>query len=259
MKRGEVTAAEVFHRLKLVVAYDGAPFAGWQSQANGNAVQDHLERALEVITRRPGRVHGAGRTDAGVHALAQVAHLDLPDRSVPAEQWPAALNASLPPTLRVLRCRYVPSTFHARFSARGKVYFYRIWNDRILPPLEAGRAWHVPGDLDFEVMAAEARAFVGRHDFAAFAANRGQIEDDTFRTMTAVTTRRRGRCFTIEISGDGFLYRMVRLMVGALVRAGRGQAARGEIAQRLQAPNTTRSDARNAAPAAGLFLKRVRY
>ena len=247
------------NRLKLVVAYDGAPFAGWQSQKNGEAVQDHLERAFAAVTGTAVRVHGAGRTDAGVHALAQTAHVDLSANSLAVAQWPAALNASLVPAIRVLRCTYVPSTFHARFSAKGKLYRYRIWNDRVLPPFEVGRAWHVPAPLDFEGMVAEARAFVGGHDFASFAANRGTPNEDTFRTMEAVRIRQSGRCLTIEVEGDGFLYRMVRLMVGALVRRGREPGRTGEIRARLEQPAGAWAAARFAAPAAGLILVRVRY
>ena len=246
-------------RLKLVVSYDGAPFAGWQSQTNGNAVQDHLERAFAVVTGAQVRVHGAGRTDAGVHALAQTAHADLPDQSLTAAQWPSALNASLVPAIRVLRSQYVPLEFHARFSARGKLYRYRIWNDRILPPFEVGRAWLVAAPLDFPAMVKEAQTFVGRHDFASFAANRGHRERETTRTIEAVRVRRKGKCLTIEVAGDGFLYKMVRLMVGALVRRGRGQAPNDEIKQRLLRPSQAPAGSRMVAPAAGLFLVRVRY
>jgi tRNA pseudouridine38-40 synthase len=194
-----------------------------------------------------------------VHALGQVAHVDLPQRSLTTERWPAALNASLPPTIRVLRSRYVSAEFHARFSAKGKLYRYRIWNDRILPPFEVNRAWHLPAPLDLPTMIAEAEAFIGRHDFASFAANRGKPEHDTVRTIDRVQITRRGNCIVLEFSGDGFLYKMVRLMVGALVRAGRGQAARGEVRQRLDRSAQTPAAARFAAPAEGLYLVRVRY
>jgi tRNA pseudouridine38-40 synthase len=246
-------------RLKFVVAYDGAPFAGWQSQTNGDTVQDRLEHAFRTVTSQDVRVHGAGRTDAGVHALGQVAHVELPARSLPAATWPAALNASLPPTIRVLRCSYVPSTFHARFSATGKLYRYRIWNSPILPPLEHSRAWHVPAPLDLELMRTEAQCFLGQHDFASFAANRGKPNENTVRTIQQVQLRRRGACVAVEVSGDGFLYKMVRLMVGALVRCARGKAAPGEIRQRLEAPAQTPATARLAAPAEGLYLVLVRY
>jgi tRNA pseudouridine38-40 synthase len=246
-------------RLKLIVAYDGGPFAGWQSQANGNTIQDRLEKAFALITRAKLRVHGAGRTDAGVHALAQCAHVDLTERNLTAEQWTAALNGSLPRTIRVLRCRYVGAAFHARFDAKGKTYRYRIWNDRVLPPLELGRAWHVPMPLDLEAMMSEARALIGRHDFAGFAANRGKPEKETTRTVEALQIRRAGRCITLEVTGDGFLYKMVRLMVGALVQHARGRAPAGLIRERLQHPKAAFQTGKIVAPAEGLYLVRVRY
>lgn len=246
-------------RLKFIVAYDGAPFAGWQSQAGGNTVQDHLERAFAVVAGTPVRVHGAGRTDAGVHALAQCAHVELPTRTLPAQRWPFALNASLPPTIRVLRCSYTTSTFHARFSAKGKVYRYRIWNDAFLPPLELGRAWHVPALLDFSMLGTAAKLFVGRHDFAAFAANRGKPDESTVRTIEAVAIRRRGKLTELEFSGDGFLYKMVRLIVGAVARCASGRWDIDEISRRLGSPGAAAGSQRFVAPAEGLFLVRVRY
>lgn len=247
------------HRLRFTVAYDGAPFAGWQSQASGNTIQDHLEKAFAAVTRQDVRVHGAGRTDAGVHALAQCAHVDLSSGNIPAWQWIEALNGALPPAIRVASCRYVSSKFHARFSAKGKVYRYRIWNAAVLPPLENGRAWHVHTPLDFTAMSEASDALVGSHDFTGFAANRGRSEQNTVRTLQTVRLRRAGRCLTIEVSGDGFLYKMVRLIVGALVRCGRGQAAAGEIEERLHFPSRFRTRARFVAPAGGLYLIRVRY
>ena len=258
------------HRLKLIVAYDGAPFAGWQSQVSGETIQDRIEEALARIAKKKLRVHGAGRTDAGVHALAQCAHVDVPQRNMTADQWTAALNAALPGSIRVMRCRYVSSSFHARFSAKGKTYRYRIWNDAILPPLEVGRAWHVPAPLDCDAMAAAAQAFVGKHDFAPFAASRGKSakrtdssdgepEENTVRTVHSARLSRRGKCIILEFSGDGFLYKMVRLMVGALVQCGRGSVPRGAIEQRLARPAEPSELKRIVAPAGGLFLVRVGY
>src|SRR5436853_5753389 len=217
-------------RLKLIVAYDGSAFAGWQSQSHRNTVQDNLERAFRKITGKITRVHGAGRTDAGVHALAQCAHVDLADRRLSTARWTAALNSLLPPTIRILRCRYVAQDFHARFSAKGKVYRYRIWSGPILPPLELARAWHIPAKLDFDVLKAAAAQFVGTHDFAAFAANRGKSanrtdssrgepETSTTRTIRSVVVCRKGPGLTVEFDGNGFLYKMVRLMVGSMTRA----------------------------------------
>jgi len=246
-------------RLKLVVSYDGAAFAGWQSQANRNAVQDHVEAVFAQICSQAVRVHGAGRTDAGVHAIAQCAHVDLPARRYSVERWTAALNGILPPTIRVMRCRFVSKNFHARFSANGKIYRYRIWNAGVLPPLENGRAWHVRNPLDLAAIEAAARIFVGQHDFASFAANRGTPETDTTRTIRAVRIRKSAAVVTIEFDGEGFLYKQVRMMVATLVRVGTGEASGEEIEARLRSPRKANRKGRNAAPAGGLFLVRVRY
>ena len=243
-------------RLKLIIAYDGAPFAGWQSQSHHNTVQDHIERALERVTSRAVRIHGAGRTDAGVHALAQCAHVDVL-RLLPADRWVKALNALLPSAIRVLRSRYVSQDFHARLSAKGKIYRYRIWNAPVLPPFEYRRAWLVAQPLDLKVMKSAAKYFVGTHDFASFAANRGKTEENTIRTIHAVTVRQKGPCLTIEFKGEGFLYKMVRLIVGSLVKCALGKMSTEEVTARLRLPQT--GQARFAAPAEGLFLVRVRY
>jgi tRNA pseudouridine38-40 synthase len=246
-------------RLKLIISYDGASFAGWQSQAGGNAIQDHVEKAFARICSKPVRVHGAGRTDAGVHAIAQCAHVDLPARRYSPDRWVSALNGLLPPAIRIMRCRFVPEKFHARFSATGKIYRYRIWNADVLPPFENGRAWHVRNPLDTKAIAAAAPKFVGTHDFASFAANRGTPETDTVRTIRAIRMRRAGPAIVLEIEGDGFLYKMVRMMVGTLFRIGLGVTSGDEITARLKAPRKVNLLGRNAAPAGGLFLVRVRY
>ena len=246
-------------RLKLIIAYDGAPFSGWQSQPNGNGVQDHLENAFEQICSQRVRVHGAGRTDAGVHALAQCAHIDLPFRRYNAERWRSALNGVLPPAIRIMRCDFVPESFHARFSAKAKVYRYRVWNGDVRPPLENNRAWHVRDPIDCQLVTAAAKYFIGRHDFASFAANRGAPVADTVRTLGSVRVRKSGPLLTFHFEGNGFLYKMVRLMAGALVRVGLGHAAPNEIQSRLAHPGKPIIPARNVAPATGLFLYRVRY
>ncbi len=243
-------------RLKLIVAYDGSPFAGWQSQSHGNTIQDHLERAFERVTGRPVRVHGAGRTDTGVHAIAQCAHADIGKVLAPA-RWTEALNALLPPTIRVMRCRYVSNEFHARRSAKGKIYRYRIWSAPVLPPFEYRRAWHISRPLDLKIMRTAAKHFVGTHDFAGFAANRGKPDESTIRTIHSVRVRQKGSCVTIEFAGNGFLYKMVRLIVGSLVKCALGKMNIEEIAARLHSGQV--ASTRFAAPAEGLFLVRVRY
>jgi len=244
-------------RLKFIVAYDGAAFAGWQSQLHRKTVQDELERGFHKIIGTRVRVHGAGRTDAGVHALAQCAHVDLPERKISVERWPTALNAVLPNAVRVLRCRYVSQNFHARFSAKAKLYRYHIWAAPILPPLEFGRAWHISTPLDVDLLKAAAQPFVGEHDFAAFAANHGKKNENTIRRIESIRIRRSGPHITIEIAGDGFLYKMVRLMVGAMARVSLGKMDLAEIAVRLK---SGRADGpRFVAPAEGLYLVKIWY
>jgi len=263
----QITSIRMSRRLKLIIAYDGAPFAGWQSQSHRNTVQDHLQRAFERISGRAVRIHGAGRTDAGVHAFAQCAHVDV-SKFLPSARWIEALNALLPPAIRVLRCRYVSSDFHARLSAKAKIYCYRIWTAPILPPFEYRRAWHIVQPLDLKILKSAAKHFVGTHNFASFAANRGKSasrtdssrrepEPSTIRTINSVCVRQKGPCLTIEFHGDGFLYKMVRLMVGALVKCALGNIHVEEIPSRLRSGKI--GSASFAAPAGGLYLVRVRY
>ena len=246
-------------RLRLTIAYDGRRFQGWQSQANGDTIQDRLESALSALvdgTRIP--VHGSGRTDAGVHARGQVAHADIPVSSrLPPDRWLGALNANLPAEIRVRAARFVPDTFHARFSASGKIYRYRIWNAPVFDPFELGRAWHVPGDMDPAILERASRLLIGRHDFAGFAANRRRADANTERTIRRIALRRRSSALvTLDFEGDGFLYKMVRLLTGSLVRCARGRASEDWLAG-LLAGGAGKSNF--AAPADGLYLMRVLY
>ena len=244
-------------RLKLIIAYDGTPFAGWQSQSHRNTIQDHLERAFERVLGKPVRIHNAGRTDAGVHALAQCAHADLPNDRLSAASWTKALNALLPPAIRVLRCQYVPNDFHARLSAKGKIYRYRIWLAPVLPPFECHRAWHTPRPIDLKILKRAAKQFVGTHNFGGFAANRGKQEKSTIRTIYSVRVRQEGPCVAIEFDGNGFLYKMIRLIVGSLVKCALDKMRIEDVTARLDSGQV--GSPRFAAPAEGLFLVRVRY
>jgi tRNA pseudouridine38-40 synthase len=242
-------------RLKLLVAYEGGNFRGWQSQAGGGAVQDYIEAAFEKICGARVRIHGAGRTDAGVHALGQCAHVDL-EMTKREMDWAAALNANLPGAIRVLRCARARGDFHARYSAAGKVYRYRIWNGPIFSPFELGWAWHLPMPLDIEAMRVAAKSFEGTHDFAAFAANRGKPEHDTVRAIYKLAVSKKGELVTLEYRGNGFLYKMVRLMTGALVKVGQGRAPVDSIREYLEGKS---GKCAFAAPAEGLYLVRVIY
>lgn len=244
-------------RLKLIIAYDGAPFRGWQSQAGGNTIQDHLERAFAAVAGRTICVHGSGRTDAGVHALGQCAHADLPPGRLSPATWMSALNASLPREIRIVRCNFVSQNFHARFSARGKVYRYRIATTSFLSPFEIDRVWHITRPLDDRALRDCAALFRGRHDFAGFAANRGTRPECTIRTIRRVLVRRTRSLTILEFDGDGFLYKMVRLLVGAIVRCALRKDTVEEVRERLRNPAT--SGARLVAPAGGLTLVKVRY
>ena len=216
-----------------------------------------MERAFERVLGKMVRVHGAGRTDAGAHALAQCAHVDLPNDRLSAARWTEALNALLPPTIRVLRCQYVSNDFHARLSAKGKIYRYRICLAPVLPPFEYRRAWHIVHSIDPNILKRAAKHFIGTHDFAGFAANRGKQENSTVRTIYSVRVRQQGPCLTIEFSGDGFLYKMVRLIVGSLLKCALGKMRIEDVTARLDSGQL--GPARFAAPAEGLFLVRVRY
>jgi tRNA pseudouridine38-40 synthase len=254
------TPASSRQRLRLTISYDGRPFQGWQSQAHRDTIQDRIEKAFcSLCAGERISVHGSGRTDAGVHALGQIAHADVPAsiRHSP-ERWILALNAHLPPEIRVRVVRRVSTNFHARFTAQGKIYRYRIWNAPVLPPLEYGRAWHFPQPLDLERMTQAAALLAGRHDFAGFAARRARPGEDTVRILYDVSIRRQGALITLHFHGSGFLYKMVRLMTGTLVRCAQHRAELDWIERLLQEPAGAVKTS-FAAPADGLYLVRVLY
>lgn len=250
-------------RLKLTIAYDGRPYSGWQSQACGNTVQDHLLRALEEVAKQPLKLQGSGRTDTGVHALAQVAHFDAPEGlSMNPFNWVPALNTKLPATIRVMSCEEVPPDFHARFSASGKIYHYNIATDPVLPPLKAGLAWHLPKLLDASVLEQALALYLGAHDFHAFAAYRGNEEPDTDwqRTIHRAELDTLDDGYRITLEGDGFLYKMVRLMVGGAVHAAQGRMRLDELEALLDQPrDLPHGKSPHSAPADGLVLERVLY
>jgi len=242
---------------KLTIAYDGTDLVGWQRQADGTSVQGLLEAALSELDGRQVVVIGAGRTDAGVHALGQVAGFSI-DRVIDAASITRALNAKLPPAVRVIDATETRADFHARFDARAKTYRYRIWNDEVLSPFERAYAWHVPAPrLDVEAMAAAAALFEGRHDFAAFQAS-GAATRTTERTVFSCRVRAEPPAIiACEVSGDGFLRHMVRNMIGTLVEVGRGRRPVDWVGRVLTSRD--RAQAGPTAPADGLFLMSVSY
>jgi tRNA pseudouridine38-40 synthase len=250
-------------RLKLTLAYDGRPFNGWQSQAGGNTVQDIVREALEKVAKRPLALHGAGRTDAGVHALAQVAHFDPPaEISMNPFNWVPALNCHLPPTIRIMACEETAADFHSRFSASGKIYRYDLCTEPVLPPLQAGLAWHLPRQLDADALREALALFVGRHDFHGFAAYRGneQPDMDWRRTVRRADLAARDDGYRITFEGDGFLYKMVRMLAGGAVHAAQGRIRLDDLAALLdQPPGLPHGKSPLCAPADGLFLEQVLY
>jgi tRNA pseudouridine38-40 synthase len=243
-------------RLRLTVAYDGTPFSGWQSQAHGKSVQDALESAFRLLGGERIVVHGSGRTDSGVHADGQSAHVDVPDGRLPLDAWLPAVNAHLPAGVRVMGLKKAATDFHARFSARGKIYRYTIWIGPVMPPLLINRAWHVPGELDADLLRSACTTFTGRHDFAAFCARGSKAPEPTTRTVSAIRPVRKGRLWTLTFEGEGFLYKMVRMLAASAVRCAAGRLSIDEIRHLLKnaGPRTN-----HVAPAGGLCLIRVLY
>jgi len=245
-------------RLKFTLAYDGAHFRGWQSQPGGGSVQDVVQEALTRIGGgRKISLHGSGRTDAGVHALGQVAHADVPDGRSAAQFWLPALNAVLPAQVRVLSCARTADDFHARFSASGKVYEYLLWVAPVLPPHWAGRCWHVKPPPDPALLRLAARLFTGKHDFRGFSANRGTPVADASRTIRRASVRCEGPMIRLRFEGEGFLYKMVRMLVAAMVRVAQDRSSVDDLRARLAGQESALR--REVAPPDGLYLAAVRY
>lgn len=250
-------------RWKLTLAYDGSGFSGWQSQADGSGIQDHVERALLDLAGQPARIHGAGRTDAGVHAQCQCAHLDAPAglAGLTGANWRDALNARLPPGIRLLEAEPVPGDFHARFSAAGKTYRYQLAFGQVLPPSLGRCCWHRRNPVTVEELAWLAQWLVGRHDFRRLSANRGRGSEpaDTIRTVRSirVSSPSSGR-IQIDFQGDGFLYKMVRMMVGGLLAVAEGRRADSWLIDLLKQPSHPEKSP-FCAPAHGLCLMAVHY
>ena len=247
--------AATSQRWKCVCAYDGTSFAGWQSQAGGRAIQDVIETRLAEILGRPVRIHGSGRTDAGVHALEQVFHFDAEWRH-PTDKMLAAFRIGLPPTIQVKSVRAAPADFHARFQATGKRYFYNL-HQGDADPFMRPYCWTIFRPLDFSKMQAAAAVLRGRHDFRAFTALNGPKRDDTVRDLRRLDVVKHGRSIRIVAEAEGFLYKMARSLVGLLVSVGEGKI------DSKQVPVILASRERTArvltAPPHGLFLAKVFY
>lgn len=243
-------------RYKLIIEYDGRPFRGWQRQKDGASVQAALEKAVLDFSGETVTFHGAGRTDAGVHAIGQVAHLDL-EKEVMLESLQNAINHHLrPQPIAITRVMQVSDDFHARFSATGREYLYRIINRRAPLVLEAGRAWHLPGAIEAEVMHEAAQRLIGKHDFTSFRSAACQSKSPV-KTLDRIMVLRRGEEVCVSVSARSFLHHQVRNIVGTLKMIGEHKWPIDRIEDALNAKS--RAAAGPTAPADGLYLVKVDY
>lgn len=234
-------------RFLLAVQYLGTRYGGWQAQSNALSIQQVLEEALAKIFAQPVRIHGAGRTDAGVHAAAQCAHFDAPF-DIPPRGLVLGVNQLLPADIRVTRVEQVAEDFHARFSAKTKTYEYRIWNAEVADVFAAETHAHVAKKLDERAMHEAAQELAGTHDFAVFTVADPEVAS-TVRRIESIEVRRDGDAIRLTVTADGFLRYMVRRIAGSLIEIGRGKLP----------PDALWHEARWTAPAKGLVLRDIRY
>ena len=242
----------------LTLAYDGTHYCGFQVQPNGRSVAAAFQDGLEAVLGCRPDIKGCSRTDAGVHALGFALNFHA-DCRIPVCKLPLALNSRLPRDIRVLSARVVPEDFHARYAAHTKTYVYRILNSAIDSPFDAGYYHRIPGRLDTEQMARAAAGFVGKHDFLALCAagSSAAAHGDTVRTITECTVTRAGDRVEIQVTADGYLYNMVRILAGTLCEVGAGRMDPGAVGELLESRD--RGRAGPTLPARGLFLHHVSY
>jgi tRNA pseudouridine38-40 synthase len=240
---------------KLIIEYDGSDFHGWQIQPDLPTIQDAIQRVLRTMTQEDIIVHGSGRTDAGVHALGQVAHFSC-DTGISAERFQLALNQMLPGGIVIRECRTVDASFHARFSAKGKTYRYRILNDPVPRAIGRDYHWRIHRRLDVTAMQAAADHLVGEMDYKSFEGT-GSPRESTVRRIARAEVRREGHWVTVEVTGNGFLKFMVRNIVGTLVDVGVGKLSPAGFKAVIESRD--RKQAGATAPPQGLFLLKVDY
>lgn len=245
-------------RLRFEVAYDGTDFNGWQVQPGLPTVQGMLEQVIGAIEKQPVHVAASGRTDAGVHALAQVAAVTI-ENPIPVDNFRRAVNRLLPPTIRITRVCETALDFHPRFDARRKTYEYRIFREEVCPPFDRRFVYHHPYPLDEAAMISAAPLFEGEHDFTSFAAadERDALGRSKVRTIFRSALARREAMLIYSVTGSGFLKHMVRNMVGVLLEIGKGNLESGDVPRRLEVGSQFKPGP--AAPASGLFLIGVEY
>ena len=245
------------NKLKIVIAYDGSHFKGWQIQPGEKTVQNSLELAIKKIAHTKIKVHGSGRTDTGVHALGQVAHFEIPLESrMTAQEWQRAINVNLPPTIRVLSTELVSTDFHSRFSAKMRIYKYIIINRLSRPVLDKNRGWHIMNELDLKSMKKAAKKLVGTKDFSTFRASSCRAKSP-IKTMKSVRIKSRNNKIEIEFQSQSFLQQQVRSMVGCLKYVGEKKWSLGKFVDVMN--KKKRILCAPPAPPEGLYLARVIY
>ena len=242
-------------RIYIKTEYDGTNFCGWQRQPDGVSVQEEIENAIFALTGERVSVVGSGRTDAGVHAAGQVAHFDT-ESGIPPEKFSFALNALLPPDIKITKSGEAPEGFHARYSAKKKTYVYRMYESEFIRPLKSRYAARVGYELDVAAMNAAAAHFAGEHDFSCFLASNSAVKD-TVRTIYSAEVKREGEDIIFKVTGNGFLYNMVRIMAGTLIKVGTGKILPDEVTDIIASGD--RSAAGITMPPEGLTLLSVEY
>lgn len=246
-------------KIALSLMYDGTYFHGWQVQKNAVTVQQTVQDALQRLLGFRPDVSGCSRTDSGVHANMYVCHIDSDGVQIPPEKLPMAINAYLPSAIAVFDASLKGDDFHARYSCKGKEYIYKIWNAGYRNPFLDGKCMFVPRYLDIETAKFCENEFVGKHDFSAFMSQgaKSTVAEDPVRTVMYFNVRREGNLITVTVAADGFLYNMVRIMVGTYIECALGRLHEGDVTAIIDSKN--RAEAGDTAPACGLYLNRVFY
>lgn len=247
------------YKFKITISYDGTHYSGWQVQPNAISIQSLIQNALQIVLRTPTSVTGSGRTDAGVHALGQVAHFTTPFLPTSLQKLLYSLNCILPEDIRILSIEPVDANFHARYSARAKIYHYYLHTERYIDPFKRLYRTHIRHKMDSEKLRRALNLFVGTHDFTSFAnqATEGSAAKNPIKTITRIDLKKEPGGYRIEFEGEGFLYKMVRNLVGAALEVASGKMSPEEIALLLTAKD--RRLAPKTAPPQGLFLYKVLY
>ncbi len=246
------------HNYKLTIAYDGTQYKGWQIQPNGLSIQEVIQKAMQIFMRDAVQIIGSGRTDAGVHASGQVAHFKT-SREIDLRRFLVSINGLLPHDIRLLKAEEVDMDFHSQYSAIGKIYHYHLYLDKIQMPFRLLYSYHLPTPLDIVLLEKAAAQFLGTHDFTAFAnsALQGSAARDPIRTITRLQIVPEEGGLRLEFEGDGFLYKMVRNIVGTLLEVAQKKRPVDDIAEIFASQDRRRAG--RAAPPQGLFLVQVHY